>query len=121
MRTAAASSPRYRRVLWAALIVNAVMFVVELVGGWQSASVSLLADAIDFFGDAANYGVSLAVLGMGIAWRARAALLKGVAMAVFGVFVLAQAAWSAVAGSVPQTMTMVAIGAWHWWRTSRWR
>jgi Co/Zn/Cd efflux system component len=62
-------SASYRRVLWAALAINATMFVVELVGGLRAGSVSLLADAVDFFGDAANYGLSLLVLGMALAWR----------------------------------------------------
>ena len=105
------STPRYRRVLWIALVVNAAMFVVEVVGGLRADSVSLLADAVDFFGDAANYGVSLWVLGMAVAARARAALLKGVAMALFGVAVLARAVWSGVTGVVPEPATMGAIGA----------
>jgi Co/Zn/Cd efflux system component len=106
----AGQSPRYRRVLWAALVINLVMFVVELVGGLHSGSVSLLADAVDFFGDAANYGVSLLVLGMALSWRARAALLKGWCMAAFGVFVLGRAAWSAASGTVPEPLTMGVIG-----------
>ena len=56
--------PFYRKVLWVALLLNAAMFMVEVAGSVQSGSVSLLADAIDFFGDAANYGLSLAVLSM---------------------------------------------------------
>ncbi|MGH8730920.1 MAG: cation transporter [Burkholderiales bacterium] len=76
-------SPRFRKALWAALIINAVMFVVEIVGGLQSGSVSLLADAVDFAGDAANYGISLAVLSMGLAWRSRAAMVKGLTMALW--------------------------------------
>ena len=108
---AASQSPPYRRVLWAALIINAAMFAIELAGGLRSGSVSLLADAIDFFGDAANYGISLLVLGMALSWRARAALLKGLSMGAFGVFVLGRAAWSAAAGTVPEPVTMGAIGA----------
>jgi Co/Zn/Cd efflux system component len=107
----AARSPRYRRVLWAALAINAVMFVVELAGGLRSGSVSLLADAVDFFGDAANYGLSLLVLGMALHWRARAALVKGLSMGAFGVFVLAKAAWTLAGGAVPEPVTMGAIGA----------
>lgn len=107
----AAASPRYRRVLWIALVVNLAMFVVEIVGGWHAGSVSLLADAIDFFGDAANYGVSLLVLGMALTWRARAAMLKGVSMGLFGAFVLGKAAWSASTGVVPEAMTMGVIGS----------
>jgi Co/Zn/Cd efflux system component len=106
----AARSPRYRRVLWAALVVNALMFGVELAGGLHAGSVSLLADAVDFFGDAANYGISLLVLGMEPAWRARAAMFKGLTMGAFGVFVLAKAAWSATTGTLPEPVTMGAIG-----------
>jgi Co/Zn/Cd efflux system component len=99
-------SPRYRRALWVALILNAVMFFVEIVGGLQSGSVSLLADAVDFAGDAANYGLSLAVLSMGLVWRARAAWVKGVTMGAYGVLVLAKTAWVAAQGIPPEPMTM---------------
>lgn len=107
---AAAQSARYRRVLWAALFINAAIFGVELAGGLSAGSVSLLADAVDFFGDAVNYGVSLLVLGMALQWRARAALLKGLTMGAFGVFVLGRATWSAITGVVPEPITMGAIG-----------
>ncbi len=103
-------SPRYRKALWVALYVNALMFAVEIVAGLQSGSVSLLADSIDFAGDAANYGISLAVLSMGLLWRARAAWVKGVTMAAFGVFILGKAAWAAVVGIPPEPLTMSAIG-----------
>ena len=99
-------SPRYRRALWIALWVNAAMFGVEIVGGILADSVSLLADAVDFAGDAANYGLSLAVLAMGLVWRARAALVKGLSMGAYGVFVLGKAGWGAFAGGVPEALTM---------------
>lgn len=102
--------PRYRRVLWAALIINALMFAIEFGASWTSGSVSLLADSIDFFGDAGNYAISLAVLGMAAATRARAALFKAACMGVFGVFVLTKALWSLQAGVPPEPVTMGAIG-----------
>lgn len=105
-----ATSPRYRRVLWVALIVNLAMFAVEIGAGFTSGSVSLLADAIDFFGDAANYGVTLVVLSMGGLWRTRAAMLKAASMIAFGVFVLARAAWVFQQGSTPEALTMGTIG-----------
>lgn len=105
------TDPRYRRVLWIALIVNAAMFAAEIAGGFAAGSVSLLADAVDFFGDAANYGLSLAVLSLGLAWRARAALVKGISMGLFGFFVLAKAVWTAMSGTVPEPAVMGAIGA----------
>jgi Co/Zn/Cd efflux system component len=106
----AAQDPKYRHILWFALVVNAAMFFIEFGAGFRSGSVSLLADAIDFLGDAANYGVSLAVLAMAMAWRSKAALLKGVCMLGFGIFVFARAVWVAKTGTVPEAVTMGSIG-----------
>ena len=99
-----------RPVLWIALLANAAMFVVELAAGASSGSVSLLADAIDFFGDAANYALSLLVLGMAAATRARAALVKAATMGLFGVFVIGRAAWAAAEGQPPEPLTMGVVG-----------
>lgn len=101
---------RYRRVLWIALFVNATMFIVELAGGWSAGSVSLLADAVDFFGDAANYGLSLFVLALAPVWRSRTALIKGLTMGGYGVFVLGSAAWNLANGVLPEPATMGVIG-----------
>ncbi len=101
-----ANLARYRRILWIALVINAAMFLVEIGAGLQSGSLSLLADAVDFAGDALNYGVSLAVLASALAWRARAALVKALSMMGFGLYVLGAALWSLWQGGVPQHMTM---------------
>ncbi len=103
-------SPRFRRALWIALFVNASMFVVEIIAGAASGSVSLWADSLDFAGDAANYAISLAVLGMSMSWRSTAALVKGITMAGFGLFVLGKAGWSYVQGIPPEAITMGVIG-----------
>lgn len=102
--------PLYRKVLWAALVLNAVMFVVELGASWTSGSVSLLADSIDFFGDAGNYALSLAVLGMGMATRSKAALFKAACMGAFGMFVFGKALWNLRSGAPPEPATMGAVG-----------
>lgn len=109
---AAAPPPdgRYRKVLWAALLINFVMFVVELAAGMRAGSVALLADSADFLGDAANYGVSLFVLGLAPVWRSRAAYGKGLVMGVFGVLVLGRAFWGGLGGGVPHAQTMGAVG-----------
>jgi len=104
------SDPRTRRVLWIALIVNLAMSGIEIASGLASGSVSLLADAVDFAGDAANYGLSLSVLALGLAWRARAALVKAVSMGAFGGAVIARAAWSALNGVPPEALTMGLVG-----------
>lgn len=104
------TSRAYRRVLWIALIVNAAMFAIEVVAGVAAESVSLQADALDFFGDAANYGLSLSVLGMGLAWRARAALVKGISMGLFGLWVIAAALMNVLGDALPDAPTMGVIG-----------
>src|SRR5215470_15766701 len=83
----------YRRVLWAVLAINAVMFTVEIGAGLAAGSASLQADALDFLGDAANYAISLFVVGMALRLRATAALVKGVTMGAFGAWVLGVTAW----------------------------
>ncbi|MCW0198678.1 cation transporter [Sphingopyxis sp.] len=107
----ALNDPRWRRVLWIALIVNAAMFGVEIVAGVAADSRALQADALDFLGDSANYAISLGVAGMAIGWRARAALLKAATMLAFGLWVFASAVWGFVAGTTPEAETMGIIGA----------
>ena len=103
------ADPSYRRVLWIALVLNALMFGVELAASFSAQSVSLLADAVDFLGDAGNYAVALFVLGLAPVWRSRTALWKGWLMLGYGVFVLAKSAWQWSTGVVPEPLTMGAI------------
>ncbi len=102
--------PRFRKALWFALWVNLAMFFIEGFASLQSGSVSLLADAIDFFGDSANYILSLSVLSMGMLWRGRAAFVKGLTMAVFGFAVLGRALYVQQTGITPEPVTMGAVG-----------
>jgi Co/Zn/Cd efflux system component len=106
-------SPRgisYRRVLWIALVANIVMFFVEVAASVFSGSSALAADAGDFLGDSANYALSLGALALGGAWTSRVALLKGSAMSVYGIAVLAYAGWRAWLGTPPEPLTMGAVG-----------
>lgn len=101
---------RWRRAVWIALIVNATMFGVEIFAGVTAHSAALRADALDFLGDSANYAISLGVAGMALAWRARAAMLKGSTLFVLGAWVLGSAGYAAFAGTLPQAETMGLIG-----------
>ncbi|MDX1554083.1 MAG: cation transporter [Marinobacter sp.] len=103
-------APGFRKALWIALVVNLAMFLVEGYASLQSGSVSLLADAIDFFGDSANYLLSLSVLSMGMVWRGRAAMVKGITMTVFGFAVLGRAIWVMQNDITPEPLTMGAVG-----------
>ena len=108
--SSAPTDPRFRKALWVALFLNALMFLVEMGASWASGSVSLLADSVDFLGDAANYAISLAVLAMAAAVRSRAAVVKAATMGAFGVFVLAKALYNLQAGVTPEPITMGAVG-----------
>jgi Co/Zn/Cd efflux system component len=101
----------YRRVLWAVLAINAVMFTVEIGAGLLSGSAALQADALDFLADAGNYAISLFVVGMALQVRAYAALAKAASMLVFGLWVLGIALFHALTGEVPQAHTMGIVGA----------
>lgn len=101
--------PVFRRVLWIALISNAAMFVVEIIASQIGDSISLQADALDFFGDSANYAISLFVLGMALHIRARASLVKGLTMAAFGFWVIGSAIYRALVGSAPDVSVMGTI------------
>jgi Co/Zn/Cd efflux system component len=101
---------RYRRILWAALAVNLAMFLVEIVASIIAGSVSLRADALDFLADAANYAVALAVVGLALRWRTRAALLKGGVMGLFGLWVAASTVSHAITATVPRAELMGTIG-----------
>jgi len=100
----------YRRVLWAVLAINAVMFAVEVTAGLAAGSASLQADALDFLGDAGNYAISLFVVGMALRYRTMAAFLKGATMGAFGLWVLGITAWHVLHGTLPHAATMGAVG-----------
>jgi len=100
----------HRRVLWMVLAINAAMFAVEVAAGLMAGSASLQADALDFLGDAANYAISLLVVGMALRYRASAALAKGATMAAFGVWVIGTVVWHSLHGTLPSAVTMGAVG-----------
>ena len=101
---------RQWRVLAAVLAINATMFCIEFGAGLLSGSTALLADSLDMLGDSLVYGFSLFVLQRSMVWRSRAALVKGVVMAAFGIGVLAEAILRLSTGVLPVAPAMAAIG-----------
>ena len=99
-----------RRVLHVVLGINVLMFLVESVAGLLANSTALFADSVDMLGDAIVYGFSLYVISRGLFWQARAALLKGVIMAAFGIGVLVQVAVKIARGLPPTVEVMGAVG-----------
>src|ERR1700752_427178 len=102
---------RQRRVLQVVLWINVGMFLAESVSGVLASSTALLADSVDMLGDAIVYGFSLYVVARGAVWQARAALLKGLTMAAFGVGVLAQVVTKLLHGLPPHAEAMGVVGS----------
>lgn len=103
-------SPKYKKALWIVLVLNLSMFFVEIVTGIKSGSTSLLSDSLDFLGDSANYLISLIVLPMALSYRAKASMVKGLTMGVFGLFILITTIYRAFYGEVPSYSEMSIVG-----------
>jgi len=100
----------YRQILWIILLINAGMFFVEITSAFYSGSQSLLADALDFLGDAANYSISLYVLNKLINIKAKASIIKASTMGLFGLWVIGTTAYKAIFAELPKAEIMGAIG-----------
>jgi len=68
---------KQRGTLIAVLAINAVMFVVILIGAQLAGSTALFADCLDNLGDAMTYGLSLMVVASSTSAKAKVALFKG--------------------------------------------
>lgn len=104
-------SKAYQRILWAVIAMNGIMFLVETIAGHVAGSQALQADALDFLGDTLTYGLSLAVIGMSLQTRAKAALAKGVSLAAMGVWVFGSTAYQTLILKTPaaEVMSIMAI------------
>ncbi|WP_299476391.1 cation transporter [uncultured Roseibium sp.] len=100
----------YRRRLWLVIAMNAAMFIVEMAAGQAAGSKALQADALDFFGDAVTYGISLAVIGASLRTRALAALAKGGSLLLMGLWVASSTLYQVFVLGVPQAGVMGSIG-----------
>lgn len=66
-----------RKMLWAVLIINAVFFVGEMIAGWLSGSMGLIADSLDMLADSFVYGLSLWAVGAAVIRKKRVAAVSG--------------------------------------------
>lgn len=103
-------SDDYKRRLWIVIAINAIMFFVEMGAGRLAKSQALQADALDFFGDALTYGISLAVIGASIQARTNAALFKGISLLLVGLWVFGSTLYRVFYAEVPTAEIMGVIG-----------
>jgi Co/Zn/Cd efflux system component len=102
--------PRYKRVLWTVIAINAALFVTEIVAGHVARSQALQADALDFLGDTVTYGLSLAVIGASLRTRATAAMFKGLSLSLMGAWVLGSTLYHVLILGLPRAEIMGGIG-----------
>ena len=88
------------------LVINAATFVMMIVAAVVSGSSSLLSGALDNFGDALTYLLSLAVVAAGSAAKARVALLKGLLILGAALAVATQIGWRLLHPETPVFETM---------------
>lgn len=98
------------RVLKWVLAINLAMFFIEYSAGIIAHSTALLGDSLDMLGDALVYGFSLYVLNRSQKWLAISALLKGLIMLGFGLFVLAEAGYKIINPILPSAELIGSIG-----------
>ncbi|MBF0286425.1 MAG: cation transporter [SAR324 cluster bacterium] len=88
-------------ILKTVLVINAAMFLVEIVSGWVANSTALLGDSLDMLGDTIVYAFSIYVLTRSAKWKAVASLFKGAVMAAFGFFVMGRVIYKVMYPEVP--------------------
>ncbi|MGB0784943.1 MAG: cation transporter [Alphaproteobacteria bacterium] len=103
-------SDDYKRRLWIVIVLNAVMFAVEMIAGHAAKSQALQADALDFAGDALTYGISLAVIGASLRVRSNAALFKGISLLLMGLWVFGSTVYRVFYIGVPTAEIMGVVG-----------
>jgi len=103
-------SKDYKKRLWIVIVLNAIMFVVEITAGQIAKSQALQADALDFLGDTLTYGISLAVIGASIQVRTNAALIKGASLFIMGLWVLSSTLYRVFYMDIPEAELMGIIG-----------
>ncbi len=98
------------KVFWIVLVINLVMFLTEAIAGYVAHSSALWADSLDMFADVFVYGLSLYVLSRGHQARVKASLVKGILMALLGLFVVGEAIFKIINPVQPLGDTISLIG-----------
>lgn len=101
------------RTLKIVLVINAAMFLGEVIGALLADSSALLADSLDMFADAAVYGIALFGVHRARTAQLKAARISGVLQLLLAFGALAEVIRRVVFGSEPEAplMVIVALGA----------
>jgi len=105
-----ADNREQRNVLLLLLLINAVMFGVELILGIVAQSTGLIADSMDMFADAMVYGVALYAVGRAVQNKTDAAKLSGILQCILGLLVMVDVGRRVLFGSEPDSQLMIGVG-----------
>lgn len=111
LMSAKADDAKESAILKWLLVINGVMFGVELSLGWLAQSTGLIADSLDMFADAAVYGVALYAVGHSARLKLRAAHLSGWLQLLLALGALGEVMRRFIFGSEPVSALMMGIGA----------
>ena len=92
------------------LVINALMFVLEMTVGWLAQSAGLIADSLDMFADAAVYGLALYAVGHSAQMKLRAAHFAGWLQLALALFALSEVLRRYLFGSEPASTLMMIFG-----------
>lgn len=99
-----------RGTLIVLLILNAMMFIVELVLGIRAESTALIADSLDMLADAIVYGVALRAVGWAASKKRHVTRLCAGCQVLLALVVLADIIRAAVVGSAPESWLIIGVG-----------
>tara|TARA_R110000824_G_scaffold70152_3_gene180337 strand:+ start:432 stop:1040 length:609 start_codon:yes stop_codon:yes gene_type:complete len=98
-----------KRVLWIALLLNAVMFLVEVTTGILVNSAGLVADGLDMLSDAAVYVVALIAIGSSLRFKANAAMVSGLVLLALGFGLIVEVVRRFFEGGNPEGIWMIVV------------
>ena len=101
---------KHSKILWIVLLINIIMFVVELINGIRANSLSLASDSLDMLGDSLVYSSSLFVINRSQNAQARVSLLKGFIMMGSALIVLVRGLYQFHNWSIPVQEIMTNVG-----------
>ena len=101
---------QHSKILWIVLLINIIMFAVELINGIRANSLALTGDSLDMLGDSLVYASSLFVIYRSQNAQARVSLLKGFIMMGSALTVLVRGLYQFHNWSIPVQETMTNIG-----------
>ena len=92
------------------LLINGLMFLVEVIAGVIAQSAGLIADSLDMFADAAVYGLAIYAVGKTVSLKLRAAHISGLLQVILALGALSEVIRRFIYGSEPISSLMMMFG-----------